>query len=342
MTTPAKIQPIKEIIPGIYQIQLELADERLTRLLHVNSYLVQGTDGWLLIDPGWNSPATQQMLETALKSLSLKLTDISTIVITHCHPDHFGLAGRIKQLSPKTRMLIHRWEADLIESRYIRFNEFKEKMNALLISHGVPSVTVDTLGSASMPALEFVIVSLPDQMLYGGEMISTGKFDLEVIWTPGHSPGHICLYEARNQLLFSGDHVLPTISPNISYHVLSGDNPLGDYIYALDKIDHLPIKQVHPGHESSFNDLQGRVQVILDHHNLREKEIVATMSSGPSSCYEIASKLTWNMHGLTWDHFPPMQKRLAITETIAHVEHLRWNGKIRKTYVDGGFRYNLV
>jgi glyoxylase-like metal-dependent hydrolase (beta-lactamase superfamily II) len=201
---------------------------------------------------------------------------------------------------------------------------------------------VDALGSASMPALEFVIVSLPDQMLYGGEMISTGKFDLEVIWTPGHSPGHICLYEARNQLLFSGDHVLPTISPNISYHVLSGDNPLGDYIYALNKLDHLPIKQVQPGHESSFQDLQGRVQGILDHHNRREKEIVETMNSVSCSCYEIASKLTWNMHGLTWEQVPPMQKRLAITETIAHIEYLRWNGKILKTYVDGCFRYNLV
>lgn len=239
-------------------------------------------------------------------------------------------------------MLMHRWEADLIESRYIKFSEPQEKMNMLLVSHGVPSGMVDALASASMPALEFVVTSLPDHVLYGGEFVHTGKFDLEVIWTPGHSPGHICLYEAHNQLLFSGDHVLPTISPNISYHILSGDNPLGDYIYALSKLGNLPVKQVHPGHESSFNDLQGRVRMILDHHHRREKEIVETMDHRTHNCYEIASKLTWNMHGLTWNQFPSLQKRFAITETIAHVEHLRWNGKIHKTFTNGCFRYNLV
>ena len=342
MTTTHPIQPIKEIIPGIYQIQLPLADDRMTRLSHVNSYLIRGTEGWLLIDPGWNTPVTQQTLEGALKSLGLTLVDISMIVITHGHPDHFGLAGRIKHLSPRTRMFMHRWEADLIESRYIKFSEPQEKMNVLLMNHGVPDGLVDALGTASMPALEFVIISLPDHVFYGGEIIHTGVFDLEVIWTPGHSPGHVCLYESRNKLLFSGDHVLPTISPNISYHALSGDNPLGDYIYALGKLGNLGVAQVHPGHEFSFTNLQGRIQLILDHHNQREKEIVEIMDGKNYNCYEIASKLTWNMRGLSWDQFPVLQQRFAITETIAHVEHLRWNGKVSKTLENNCFRYNLV
>ena len=103
-------------------------------------------------------------------------------------------------------------------------------MAALLQRHGVPNSDLPVLGSASMPALQFVTVTFPDRVLYGGETITTGVYDLEVIWTPGHSPGHICLYEPKNQLLFSGDHILPCISPNVSYHVQSGDNPLGDYI----------------------------------------------------------------------------------------------------------------
>jgi glyoxylase-like metal-dependent hydrolase (beta-lactamase superfamily II) len=342
MTATPPIQPIREIIPGIYQLQLSLANNGITQLSHVNSYLIQGTDGWLLIDPGWNTPLIQQTLENALKTLNLGFTDVSSIVITHCHPDHYGLAGKIKHLSPRTRMFMHRWEADLIESRYIKFTEPQEKMAALLTKHGVPPGMLDALGTASMPALEFITLSLPDHVLYGGEMIQTGIFDLEVIWTPGHSPGHICLYEARNQLLLSGDHVLPTITPNISYHILSGDNPLGDYIYALGKLGNLAVAQVHPGHESSFNDLQGRVQMILDHHNRRQKEIVEILDGSSYNCYQIASRLHWNIQNLTWEQFPPLQKRFAITETIAHVEHLRWNGKVHKTFENNRFRYNLV
>ena len=342
MTINPPIKPIREIIAGMYQLQLPLADKRMPQLSHVNAYLIQGTNGWMLIDTGWNSPSTQQTLESVLKGLNLSFTDISTLVITHCHPDHCGLAGRIKHLCPRTRMIMHSWEAELLESRYIKFSEPQKKMNNLLVNHGVPSDTADALGAALLPALEFVNIGLPDSLVYGGEMIRTGVFDLEVIWTPGHSPGHICLYEARNQLLFSGDHVLPSISPNISYHILSGDNPLGDYINALSKLVNLPVAQVHPGHEYSFADLQGRVQVILDHHNQREKEIVEIMISGSYNCYEIAAKLKWNMRNLSWENFPPLQKRFAITETIAHVEHLRWKGKIRKTYENDCFNYHLV
>jgi glyoxylase-like metal-dependent hydrolase (beta-lactamase superfamily II) len=342
MITHSSDCPIKEIIPGIYQIQIPLANDRMTRLSYVNSYLIRGNNGWLLIDPGWYSPLTLQTLENALKKLALTITDIGTVIITHCHPDHFGMAGRIKHLSPKTQLVMHGWEADLITSRYVKFTEPQVRMAGLLAMHGVPAKLLNSLGQASMEALEFVVVSLPDHVLYGGEQIRTGIFDLEVIWTPGHSPGHICLYEPKNKMLFSGDHILPSISPNVSYHILSGDNPLGDYIFALSKLCSLQVSQVHPGHEDSFNDLQGRVQMIIDHHNQREKEIADILNQKSLNSYEIASKLRWNTRGLPWDEFPPLEKRFAITETIAHLEHMRWNGKISKLFKNNSFKYSLV
>jgi glyoxylase-like metal-dependent hydrolase (beta-lactamase superfamily II) len=342
MTTIPQFQPIREIVPGIYQIQLPLADSKMPGPSHVNSYLINGSKGWLLIDPGWHSPLTLRILEQALKEINLTVADIETVFVTHCHPDHFGMAGKIKQLSPKTHIMMHGWEADLIEARYIKFNDPQDRMHVMLASHGVPTELLNLLGMASMPALEFVTVCSPDRILYGGEIVQTGIFDLEVIWTPGHSPGHICLYEPQNRFLFSGDHVLPSISPNISYHVLSGDNPLGDYIYALGKLVNLSVTQVHPGHEYSFTDLQDRMQGILAHHNRREKEIIEILNSKSHNCYEIASGLHWSLGGLTWDNFPPLEKRFAVTETIAHVEHLRWNGKVQKQFKNNCFVYNLV
>ena len=159
-----------------------------------------------------------------------------------------------------------------------------------------------------------------------------------MIWTPGHSPGHICLYEAENRLLFCGDHILPTITPNIGYHVFSGDNPLGDYFSALGKLANLQVTYVHPGHEYSFTDIKGRIKAILEHHQQREIEIQKLIDLQFSNSYEIARSLTWSLN-LSWDQFPPLQKRAAITETIAHLEHMRWEGKVRRTIKNNHISY---
>ena len=316
-----------EIAPGIHQVKVPIPNNPLG---HLNCYLVEGKNGWLMIDTGWNAADAFNSLQAGLKDVGLTLTDISTIVVTHVHADHFGLAGRIKHISPRAELLTHRWESDLIESRYIKFAELRDKMAAMLECHGVPSSAVSALGSASMPTLEFVTLAFPDCVLYGGEVISTGVYDLEVIWTPGHSPGHICLYKPRNRLLFSGDHILPGITPNVSYHVQSGDNPLGDYIGALRKLQNLPATKVLPAHEHIFTDLRRRIDQIAEHHELRKAEILKALYNDTHNAWEIASRLTWNVPGQAWEQFPPLLKRSAVTETIAHLECMRWEGKVQK------------
>lgn len=315
-----------EIVPGIHQLKVPIPNNPLG---HLNCYLIEGKEGWLMVDTGWYTTEALSSLQAGLSDLGLALTNISNMVVTHVHADHFGLAGRIKQISPKTQLLTHRWESDLIESRYVKFDELRDKMSALLLRHGVPHMNLSALDSASMPALEFVTVTFPDRSLYGGEIISTGVFDLEVIWTPGHSPGHICLYEARNQLLFSGDHILPTITPNIGYHVQSGDNPLGDFISALRKVQKLPVTTVLPAHEHVFIDLPGRIEQIVAHHDRRKAEILGLMGSEPHNSWEIAPHVTWDSP-TPWDKFPPLMKRSAVTEVIAHLECMRWEGRVRK------------
>jgi len=316
-----------EIVPGIHQIQVPIPDNPLG---HLNTYLIEGKEGWLMIDTGWFTPDAFDSLESGIRDMGLDLTDVSTIIITHVHPDHYGLAGKIKQVSPQTELLAHRWEAELIESRYIKFSELQMKMDVLMRSHGVPDAETKELRSASMPALKFVTVTLPDRFLYGGETISTGKFKLEIIWTPGHSPGHICLYEAKNRLLFSGDHILPHITPNISSHVQSGDNPLGDYISALQKLRNLDVNQVLPAHENSFPDLRGRIEELIEHHSGRESEIYKTIEKKSRTAYDISSRIAWNVAGGSWENIPPLQKRFAVTETLSHLDRMRWEGKVQK------------
>jgi glyoxylase-like metal-dependent hydrolase (beta-lactamase superfamily II) len=327
-TSPENPGPVTELASGIFQLQIPLSDNRGLTLSHLNSYLIQGTSGWMLIDTGWDTPDAYRTMLDALAGLKLGLSDIGTIVLTHSHPDHFGMAGKIKQQSPGTKILIHRWEADIIESRYMKpFNPQAENY-AMFQKHGVPPAELELLG-ASMPVLPMVTAALPDRVLYGGESLDTGVYELEVIWTPGHSPGHICLFEPKNRLLFCGDHLLPTITPNVGFNLLSGDNPLGDYFCALRKLQNLAVSRVYPGHEYSYADMRGRIQAIIEHHQQREKEIQNVIISHLCSSYEIASHLTWN-YPLPWDRFPAVDKRLAVNETIAHLEHMRWSGQVEK------------
>ena len=328
-----------QVTRGIYQFKIPIPDNPLG---HLNSYLVEGKDGWLMIDTGWNTDEAFGALQRELSALGLALTDITTIIVTHVHPDHFGLVGRIKQMSPHTRLMTHRWEANLIESRYMKFAELQDKMEALLKSHGVPSVNISQLGSASMPALKFVTMTLSDNPLYGGEIISTGIYDLEVIWTPGHSPGHICLYEPQNKLLFSGDHILPSISSNISYHVESGDDPLGNYLYALHKLENMPVTSVLPAHEDIFTNLRGRVDEIVAHHDARLAEITRAVARKPQHAYDISAQITWNTAKAGWENLPPLHKRSAVLETVAHLEYMRRMGKVKRVTRDGLFIYALA
>jgi len=316
-----------EICKGIHQLKVPIPDNPLE---YLNAYLIEGREGFLMIDTGWYTPEAFSALKKGVKGLGIVFTDIADIVVTHVHPDHYGLVGRIKQASPQTRLSMHRWEASLIEPRYIEFSELSKKTATMLQRHGLPQSQLDGPGAASMSALKHLTLTLPDSIFHGGEIITTGIFDLEIIWTPGHAPGHICLYESENQLLFSGDHVLPVITPNVSYHIQSGDNPLGDYLSALHKLKNLPVKKVLPAHEEIFTDLPTRMEEIAAHHQRREAEIRQTIAEEPHSAYEISSQITWEVPDLTWEDFPPMLRRSAIQETIAHLEYMRWEGTVSR------------
>ena len=137
-----------EIAPGIYQIQVPISDNPLG---YSNSYIVEGENHWVMIDTGWDTREAFSTLESGVKSLGIELSEISTIIITHAHPDHLGLAGSIKRVSPKTKLFAHRREAELIDSRFFKFSEFQDEMTSMLHRHGVPQSEISSLTLASLP-----------------------------------------------------------------------------------------------------------------------------------------------------------------------------------------------
>ena len=309
----------------------------------VNVYLVREDNGYLLIDTGWNTEEAFDSLKEQLDEIGIEVKDISQIVVTHIHPDHYGLAGRLKQLSG-AKLALHHLEKNLIDSRYIHMDSLLHQVAQWLHANGVPASSLTELQTASTGMARFVIPAIPDVTLYGGETLSTGFFSFKVLWTAGHSPGHISLYEPSQKILISGDHILPTITPNVGLHPQSSDNPLSDYIDSLNAVKPLDVNLVLPGHENPFTGLQSRIEELIQHHKQRNSEILETITAKPKTACQIATEITWMLdtHGAGWQNLASRDKRLAVLETIAHLESMRVDGKISKFTRDGISYYQSV
>jgi len=332
---------MKEVIPGIYQLQLPLPSiPSNSHLGYVNAYLIQGDNEYLLIDTGWNTEEAFDSLKKQLAETGIGFSDISQIVVTHIHPDHYGLAGRLRHLS-QAKIALHYVEKGLIESRYINMEELLQQVKQWLHVNGVAGDELLTLQTASVGVAKFVFTALPDVTLHGGETVSIGLFSFQVLWTPGHSPGHISLYEPTQKILISGDNILPTITPNIGLHPQSSSNPLGDYLNSLNALKQLDVNLVLPGHENTFNGLKPRIEELIQHHKQRNSEILETVKAKPKTAYQIATEITWMsaINGVGWQKLASWDKRLAMLETMAHLESMRVDGKVGKFFRDGIIHY---
>lgn len=317
-----------EIVQGVHQIKLPLPGGTLD---HVNVYLIEGDKGNLMIDAGWNTPEAFSTLKEGLRTKGFDFKDISQIVITHLHPDHYGLAGKIRELSG-AKVALSEIEARMLDSRYINIAVLLREVSRLLRANGVPQGELPQLSKASLPALEFVIPTKPDVKLKAGQKVSVDPFEFTALLTPGHSLGHICLYEPKRKFLFSGDHVLPEITPNVGLHPQSGENPLGDYINSLKSLTKLEINFVFPGHGPVFSGLRQRIEELLYHHEQRMRAIVKVIQDGMKTAYQIATEIPWipDDDAVSFQDLAALDRRLAVLETLAHLQLLVTEDKVKR------------
>jgi len=328
-----------EQLPGIWRLPLPLRDSPLG---HVNTYLVRADDGYLLVDCGWDTADTLQALEGHLRALDVPLGDVRHLVITHIHPDHYGLAGRLREIT-KADLSFHRLERLYIESRYGNAEDLLNEMHEWLRINGTPRGELDRLNFGSMGIIDRVKLAFPDTTLDGGEEITVGRFAFKVLWTPGHSTGHICLFDARNKVLLSGDHVLPHITPSVGLHVRAASNPLADYLDSLRLVGRLEAELVLPGHGEPFHGLPERTGELIAHHQRRLDEIHGLLEREPERAltgYAIAARMNWSRRR-TWDDLSGFERRMAVTEALAHIELLHARGEVHKEYADGEITYRL-
>lgn len=326
----------KEILPGLHQLKVPIPNNPLGYVL---PYLIEDEHGYVMFDSGWNAPEAYGALMSQLMALGVSLKQLKKVVYTHVHPDHYGLAGRLKQ-DCDAEMVLGAPERGFIESRYGHPGQLLDQMAEFLRKNGVPSASEPELSQASMMVRRFVSVAQPDSVLEGGETLRIGRFEFEVIWTPGHSPGHMCFYDRRRRVILTGDHVLPTISPNISYHPEQASNPLGQYLHSLRKIKDFEVDDVLPAHEYEFKDLKGRIEALEHHHEERLAEMLRGMGDRACTAYEVAGMTTW-VTG-KFDDFSPWMQRAAIGETLSHLEYAAAEGLLRRDETDGVNYYRAV
>lgn len=319
------LPPVEQVRPGLWSIPVPIPDNPLPYVLVYALELDGG--GVALVDAGWDTDEAWEALTGGLAEAGGSISDVEAVLVTHIHPDHYGLAGRVRAASGAW-IGLHPDDAVMLESRYGDTDALLDAMFHVLADAGVPADKLPDLAFASMVMKSMVTMAEPDVFFEDQGPVGLRGWDLRTIWTPGHSPGHVCFFSDDRRLLLSGDHILPRITPNISVHAQQFPNPLGDYLESLAKVRDLGTDEVLPAHEYRFADLPARVDEITAHHADRLDEIVGVIESHPgSTAWEITLRLHWSR---PWDQIESFMQRQANGETLAHCVLLELHGRVRR------------
>lgn len=310
-------------------------------LRFVNAYLVPEPDGgWTVIDPGLNTEDARTMWRELQQRAGIARGDIRRVLLTHQHPDHYGLSGWMQQehgcpvwmTRQAHRYAVRMWGTD---------SRFPRELEAWFRSHGMPDELLALLGPHLDSFRERVEPQPQPSYLEPGESVGLGGRSWRLIDAPGHAPGAVCLYEPGRRELIAGDQVLARITPNIS--LLPGDgvdpDPLRSYLASLAELAELPTERVYPGHRELFADAGKRAREIAEHHARRLEHLLGLLAErGEASAFELCElefgvHLRRNIHNL----------RFALSETLAHLAYLERDGRAEARFrADGAIRYRGV
>jgi glyoxylase-like metal-dependent hydrolase (beta-lactamase superfamily II) len=317
-----RLPEIEEFRPGMWSVPVVIPGEHLPYNL---CYLITDSAGQIhLIDPGADSDQNENRIREALGRCGSAVTEIASITVTHLHPDHLGLALRLRSLSGAALILSDR-EDHQLHSMVTAPNVWQRPLP--LQRWGVP-VTLRTElagGGGSWrtgpePAGADLTVASDDRLPIPGR-------DLRVLLTPGHTIGHLCVIDRSEKLLFTGDHVLPTVYSGLGLGGDSPTNPIADYLVALDALDPFASFEVCPGHEYRFRGLADRRSELSAHHLRRSREVARALDlNADATIWEVAGTLTWSAG---WAGLRGYYLLSALSQTALHVDFVRSPESVR-------------
>ncbi|MBF4572292.1 MBL fold metallo-hydrolase [Herbiconiux sp. VKM Ac-1786] len=325
-TSGEGLPPLARVRDGLHVLPQALGSTHSPR--YTLSYLVLDTAGGVhVIDPGWDSDENRARLENALDSLGRSITDVRSTVSTHLHRDHLGLADHLRDRVGAVIVLHEREQAAIERLADARDRQTPGAATARLISWGVPAGRRAELEPMSIEVT--AARSSADRLVSDGDVLDIPGRRLEVLDTPGHTPGHIALVDRDERLVFTGDHLLPSIYGGIG---LGGpvEDAIGDQLASLDRLEQLESGQsyavdgmfeVLPGHGFRFTGLTARVRDTREHHLARSAEVAELLGqSSGASVWQVAEGVRWSAG---WANLRPFHRFSALAQTAMHVAHLR-------------------
>ncbi len=306
----------EEILPNLFRLKIPLPDSPLK---YLNSYVIKGADRNLIIDTGLNRRECLEAMQAGLSTLGIDLK-ASDIFITHLHADHFGLVAKLA--TDTSQVYFSRPEKELIESW--------EGFGPMIVYAGQNGFPEDELQAAldKHPGAKFGSEWIPEmKLLEDGDEIRIGDYKFRCVVTPGHTLGHICLYEPDKKILVAGDHILIDITPNIQCWS-DTQNPLKHYLASLEKVYSLKVDLTLPGHRRLIENHQTRIEELKRHHADRSTEVLSILMAGALNAFQVASQMTWDIDSESWDQFPVAQKWFATGEAISHLRYLEEEGQL--------------
>ncbi|MGW0893139.1 MBL fold metallo-hydrolase [Saccharopolyspora sp. NPDC002578] len=325
---------VETIRPDVHRIPLPLPNDGLRA---VNIYALEDGDDVVLIDGGWAIPESRQVLEAGLAALGHDLGDVSRILVTHVHRDHYTQAVELRRLVG-SRVYLGAGERPGLDM----LDEIRTE---------VPVTSLDTLRRAGAGELaERVLRDMdrgefdasvwekPDQWL-GPGVVRFERHALRVIPTPGHTRGHVVYLDESRGLLYSGDHVLPHITPSIGFELTTSGRPLADYLDSLHLVTAFADAELLPAHGPAGGSAHARVAELLDHHDARLDDTIDALGRRTSDASAVARDLMWTRHAVPFAELNAFNQMLAVNETAAHLDVLVERGRLAVELVEGVQRY---
>ncbi|MFI5364095.1 MAG: MBL fold metallo-hydrolase [Candidatus Binatia bacterium] len=309
---------VREVYPGVFVIHLPLP----MRPTIVNVTLLHSRDEWALIDTGVNTADSTAALLAALKEVGCTPDKIRKLICTHHHPDHFGSSKAYKEL---TGAEVYLNEREYAASKNYAPQGRSEESLRFFLQHGIPLQRFVKVPSPGEFWAKLYVPVAPDHFIADGDVIRVGDFEIEVISTPGHTPGHCVMYLRQPRLMIVGDHLLPKITPHVGIFPGGPTNPLADFLDSQRKVQRFDVDLVLPAHGGIFSDHRHRANQIIQHHQYRMQEMLDIVRRRPRTAYEVATQ------AFSFDIDSPITIQFPATfETLAHLEYLRSIGKVAR------------
>ena len=321
---------LTEVAPGVHELRLPIPFEDG----HVNVFLLPDGAAVDLVDCGMNAPESLDLLREAMRRVAGDGAGLRRLLVTHIHPDHYGAAGVLTH-DWGAQLYLHRLEIPMVHPRYLELDALVAEVHRYLLANGVPESEAEVMQNASRSFAKSVTTAPIPIPLDGAETLEMGTRTLRVEWTPGHSPGHVCLFDPGDRLLFAGDQLLPEDTPNIGLHPQSTPNPLADFLESLSRLASLQPALVLPAHGRPFSRAAARVEELREFHERRKRRILEILGDRTVSAWEVALGL-WGHREHHWE------QRLALQEALAHLQTMAEDDQLLKLVSAEGVRWRTA